>query len=260
MNSKRIYDEIILHRQSTPIEVGYKERHHILPRSLGGADTKENLVKLTAREHFICHLLLTEIYRDDQNARAKMVKAFCMMMLVHGENQRRYITSHLYARLKEENARIQSLSQTGKGNSQFGTICITNGIENRRIKKEQEIPEGWRKGAFYPFKGEYKKKFCNICNKIIDQVHLRRQCSEDCRIIAKQRQITASANASTKANKERVKSVICCETQEIFQSQGDAARALGIPQQSISNVLRGKAKSTHGLTFQYCNKFMVSMV
>ena len=39
---------------------GYKERHHIIPRSLGGPDTKENLVDLTAREHFICHLLFNQ--------------------------------------------------------------------------------------------------------------------------------------------------------------------------------------------------------
>lgn len=35
----------------------YLETHHILPRSLGGKDTKENLVNLTAREHFLAHLL-----------------------------------------------------------------------------------------------------------------------------------------------------------------------------------------------------------
>jgi hypothetical protein len=36
------------------------ERHHILPRSLGGTDIKSNLVNLTPREHYICHLLLTK--------------------------------------------------------------------------------------------------------------------------------------------------------------------------------------------------------
>ena len=33
------------------------ERHHIIPRSLGGNNLKENIVKLTAQEHFVCHLL-----------------------------------------------------------------------------------------------------------------------------------------------------------------------------------------------------------
>jgi hypothetical protein len=36
----------------------YSENHHIVPKSLGGNNSKENLVQLTAREHFICHRLL----------------------------------------------------------------------------------------------------------------------------------------------------------------------------------------------------------
>lgn len=36
--------------------------------------------------------------------------------------------------------------QQGEKNNQFGTCWITNGIENRKIKKENEIPNGWRKG------------------------------------------------------------------------------------------------------------------
>lgn len=39
----------------------YYERHHIVPKSLGGDNSKENLVLLTAREHFICHWLLTKM-------------------------------------------------------------------------------------------------------------------------------------------------------------------------------------------------------
>lgn len=34
---------------------GYTEKHHIIPKSLGGSNDKTNIVKLTAREHFICH-------------------------------------------------------------------------------------------------------------------------------------------------------------------------------------------------------------
>jgi hypothetical protein len=39
-----------------------------------------------------------------------------------------------------------SIHQKGSGNSQYGTMWITNGIENNRIKKNDTIPEGWRKG------------------------------------------------------------------------------------------------------------------
>lgn len=39
-----------------------------------------------------------------------------------------------------------SRHQKGDKNSQFGSMWITNGEENRKIKKEDVIPEGWRKG------------------------------------------------------------------------------------------------------------------
>lgn len=36
----------------------YKERHHIIPRCMGGSNQSVNLVNLTAKEHYIAHLLL----------------------------------------------------------------------------------------------------------------------------------------------------------------------------------------------------------
>ena len=36
----------------------YTEKHHIIPKSMGGSDTAANLVDFTAREHYIAHLLL----------------------------------------------------------------------------------------------------------------------------------------------------------------------------------------------------------
>ena len=54
----RWYDQLIHKAQlRVPIQ-GYKETHHIIPRCFGGGDSKENLVQLTAREHYIAHALL----------------------------------------------------------------------------------------------------------------------------------------------------------------------------------------------------------
>lgn len=42
-----------------------------------------------------------------------------------------------------------SKSSSGKGNSQYGTMWITNGIENKKIKKDAHILDGWVKGRKY---------------------------------------------------------------------------------------------------------------
>lgn len=61
----KIYDQIIKRSKERnwviPLDF-YTENHHIVPRSLGGNNKKDNKVRLTAREHFICHLLLAKIY------------------------------------------------------------------------------------------------------------------------------------------------------------------------------------------------------
>ena len=44
---------------------GYNEKHHIIPKCLGGDNSENNLVELTAREHFLCHMLLCEIYPNE---------------------------------------------------------------------------------------------------------------------------------------------------------------------------------------------------
>ena len=63
MNYNNVYYSIIKNRLDNPVE-GYVEHHHIVPKSEGGTDNDDNIVALTAREHYICHLLLAKIYDD----------------------------------------------------------------------------------------------------------------------------------------------------------------------------------------------------
>jgi hypothetical protein len=55
----------------------YTEVHHIVPKSLGGNNSKSNLVTLTAKEHFVCHTLLVKMV--PQELKKKMVYAFWRM-------------------------------------------------------------------------------------------------------------------------------------------------------------------------------------
>lgn len=73
---KKIYDALINKRVNIEIldkNTVYCEKHHIIPRSLGGDDSKQNLVYLTLREHFIAHLLLSKFTTGD--AQVKMMWA-----------------------------------------------------------------------------------------------------------------------------------------------------------------------------------------
>jgi len=64
MNYQKHHDLLIKKRgkKEKPSDGGYYERHHILPRSLGGNDSDDNLIYLTGREHLIIHWLLYKIH------------------------------------------------------------------------------------------------------------------------------------------------------------------------------------------------------
>lgn len=59
----------IINKAKNNIQDGYMENHHILPRSCGGSDDPSNLVRLTYKQHFICHWLLTKCMINGEHTR-----------------------------------------------------------------------------------------------------------------------------------------------------------------------------------------------
>ena len=64
----------------------YHERHHIVPKCMGGTDDKDNLIDLFAREHFIAHKLLAQ----ENPEKTGLIYAWSCMAFVKGSNQERY--------------------------------------------------------------------------------------------------------------------------------------------------------------------------
>jgi hypothetical protein len=52
------------------------ERHHIIPRSLGGLDNEDNIIYLPIRQHYIAHLLLYKLYKNQYEDQIFAVEAF----------------------------------------------------------------------------------------------------------------------------------------------------------------------------------------
>lgn len=104
-----VYNNIIDRAKSRKKIDVYTEKHHILPRSLGGTNDLDNLVHLTGREHFIAHRLLVKITKgDDQN---KMIFALNSMMNRYNKTMKRYtpnsrVYEYLRIKLSEAHKRI----------------------------------------------------------------------------------------------------------------------------------------------------------
>lgn len=145
MDYQRHYNLLIDRARDRIIE-GYSEKHHIIPRCVGGTDDDANIVTLTAREHFIAHVLLIRIYSDNRN----LIHAANMMCIGHPE---RKMTNKLYGYLREMFRKAVSASQTGDGNSQWGTRWIHNPYlkKSKKIPKTDPLPEGWSLGRIVNF-------------------------------------------------------------------------------------------------------------
>lgn len=125
----------------------YLEKHHILPRSLGGNNSKDNLVSLTGREHFICHILLTKMTTGKEY--------FSMMHAAIGMKrsrsyQERYINNRIYETLKKEYSAI--IGQRNKGKTASPETREKMSI----AKKGKKKPEGFGEQISNALKGKSK--------------------------------------------------------------------------------------------------------
>ena len=135
------YDQLIDRARNRTIE-GYVERHHIVPRSLGGTNEKSNLVALTAREHLIAHMLLPRFVEN----KAPMWQAVYMMMYT----QDRKHTGRLYEQAKLEYRGIcksrkrspetrAKISDTSKGRKHSPETCAKISAALKGVKKSPEL-------------------------------------------------------------------------------------------------------------------------
>jgi hypothetical protein len=85
------YISIINNAKNRTTVLAYSEKHHIVPKSIGGLNNKENLVTLTAKEHFVCHLLLTKMLTG--TAKQKMIYAFWQLSNQTNTHQHRHKSS-----------------------------------------------------------------------------------------------------------------------------------------------------------------------
>ena len=114
---KTWHDNIITKAKNRTL-IGYKEVHHILPKSLGGSNDKSNLVELTAREHFLVHLLLCKFTIGKE--KHKMLYAFNAMRYIKSKGRDYKINSkiaqNLRSQLRHSKETKLKMSESQKGN------------------------------------------------------------------------------------------------------------------------------------------------
>lgn len=146
---------------------GYVESHHILPESfgLGGEKDKENLVFLTAKEHFIVHLCAIKMF--ESILKQKMIFAFRRLRAKNPHQQGRYINSRLYSLIKPN----------------FKTYVRLYNKEKRAMLHESKISEiaelenqGWSRKMTQEYKDSSMK--CMKGKKHSDETKVKMSASQ----------------------------------------------------------------------------------
>ncbi len=141
MDYKKIHDQIINRAKDRELNE-YSENHHIIPKCLGGTDDPGNLVRLTAREHFIIHWLLTLVYPYENPLKF----AFWNMCQRGHSSQMRYVPSsriYEWARLQLKGIPKPNGFQVGEGNTFYGKqhsddskLKISKSLKGREFSEE----------------------------------------------------------------------------------------------------------------------------
>lgn len=169
----KIYFNIIENAQQRTTD-GYVEKHHIIPKSIGGDNSKTNIVELTAREHFVCHRLLVRMVQD--NDTSKM--AYASWQQGRSLKQKGIkISSRLYESLKLELSKAykgkkrmpfsdewrnnMSLRAIGSNNNMFGK---THSEDSKQLMSQNRT--GKCIGVNNPFHGKTHNE--DTINKIIE--------------------------------------------------------------------------------------------
>jgi len=174
----RWYIQLIQNRHKNA-PLGYCEKHHITPRGLGGGDEDTNIVKLTAREHYVAHLLLTKMFPFNIQKTAKMIRAWGAMMWWRSKNQERVcrVNSRMFEILRVRFANILSISQTGMGNSQYNSKWVYNEslMKCKKIDIHAAIEDGWSVGRVFNWDKYFSRK---VKSNKIKQIKTCKHCSK----------------------------------------------------------------------------------
>ena len=140
-----IYYSIIQHRRKNVLTDG--EKHHIVPRSLGGTNDDGNLIIVSSREHFILHRLLPKFLEG--NDKYKMMWALHRMSFSKRYDE--FITSRQYEALRKEWSIYLTDHHPSKQESwrQIISIVVFKHWENnseRRQKTSDRMKQLWAKG------------------------------------------------------------------------------------------------------------------
>jgi hypothetical protein len=155
MNYLKVYCNFIRKAKNRIPPEGYTEKHHTFPKSIFGNNTR--VVVLTAREHYIAHLLLWKICEKRYGSKnQKTIKMFyALWYMNNGSKCNRYFNSKLYEMMRNNFIDIRKNDTKWRDNFLLGRQRMKNNpqyvkmmtIRNKRLSKNSDWLKSIRNAA-----------------------------------------------------------------------------------------------------------------
>lgn len=150
MNYKQHYKKLMERSKSRTLD-GYVEKHHIVPKCLGGTDDSANIAILTPEEHFLAHQLLVKIYPKS----TPLIKS-ALIMTTHQNRQRANNKLFGWLRRRASLHQKQWIAENGHPRGMLGKKhdvnnigYITSGLKKYSSEKRIEVHAYNLDGSFY---------------------------------------------------------------------------------------------------------------
>lgn len=156
MNYMKIYNDLVTFAKSQKFEeTQYTEKHHIIMKSLGGSDDKNNIVQLMPRQHYVAHLLLYKHYKEQMmlgNDKTPYYKSLCALSAL----------IHLPASL-DENGIARRAFEFGSRIYDQWKIELSQYLSNNAKKRMQELKHDKERYMQFRLKlSNAMKQYCKI--------------------------------------------------------------------------------------------------
>lgn len=133
----RYYYALVEYRKATPASDQYTEKHHIIPKSLGGSNDADNIVVLTGREHYVAHRLLCKMTEGVSNQKMWLA----LHRMIHGKLSPA-VNSREYSYFREQWSRLASEHHPSKQGDGWGLKISKLIADSWKDANERRIKTG----------------------------------------------------------------------------------------------------------------------
>lgn len=260
MNYENIYKNLIERAKNRMLDDNeYVERHHIIPKCLGGNNSKNNIVKLYPKEHYIAHLLLYRIHPNHQG----LAYSFWMMCNGNRKNKRDYkVSGRLYEEIRNDFIKMVTQREgtfKGKSHSELTKLKISNSKKGQKVWLGKKHKEESKIKMSDSAKGKVisdltKEKMSNFWKGKPKSDETKKKMSElqkgENNSYKRYLELTGLPHVKSKPvtqfsiNGEFIKEWV---------NANIASKELGLSYKSINNCLNGKSKTSQGYVWKYLN-------